>query len=239
MATPKLGSVLKSHKYLDTIKNNTLSPDHPRHHGVYMQAHHVLSEEGIKLSGLGKELERFGYDINTLDNLVFIPSTLQGACHLGVQPHRGNHTSEFDDDDGHPTTYHKLVKKKVLRLEKFLKDDCPGDLGKSSTLLKKKMDNLSKEILDMIEGKPMLAKLTDVASYFVSGNKIGCGGTDSVPHLRLRGRQQCVCPVHHNHHKDNKVKFKDVELSGCGPEQKTENIAFPKNSASYKFKMGK
>jgi hypothetical protein len=208
-----------------------------------MQAHHVLSEKGIKLSKLGEELEKFGYNINTLDNLVFIPSTLQGACHLGVQPHRGNHTSEFDDEKEHPTTYHELVMKKVRLLERFLKDDCPGNPGKSSALLKKKMDDLSKEILGMIEGKPMLAKLTDVAAYFMSGSKVGCGGTDSIPHLRLRGRQQCICPVHHNHHKDNKVKFKGkdeqiTEHSGCGSDQKTENITFPKSSTSYKLKMG-
>ena len=49
-----------------------------------MQAHHVLSGEGVRQSKIGARLVKWRYDINTEKNLVFIPSTLQGACYLGV-----------------------------------------------------------------------------------------------------------------------------------------------------------
>ena len=102
------GTIAKSKTYLTTMKVR-IAPDalHPRHRGVKMQAHHILSGEGAKLSQMGRKLVGFGYDINTPKNLAFLPCTLQGACYLGIQPHRGNHTAPSDgadeddaDDDG-------------------------------------------------------------------------------------------------------------------------------------------
>ena len=120
--TIKLGNSAKDSKYLKRIKD-AIEGDkaHPRHNGVKMQAHHAISAEGMKLSGLGKKIEKFGYDINLLSNLVFIPCTLQGACYLGVQPHRGNHTAVISqddyDDDLEPKNYHKLISSRIKNLQ--------------------------------------------------------------------------------------------------------------------------
>ena len=229
MTTVKRGSVIKgsSHKYLDAIKNNTLAPSHPRHHGVKMQAHHVLSEEGIRLSGLGKELETFGYDINTLDNLVFIPSTLKGACHLGVQPHRGNHTDEFDDDDAHPVTYHKYVSRKISELASCLRKECPGGDASKAKRVKNEMDKKGGDILSRIAKAPSTMKLTKVAQHFGQGNKVGCGGVDNVGTHR---GQPCPCERNHQEGK---------EAAAMSHGQKSEGIKFPKPVPFYKLTMGK
>jgi hypothetical protein len=78
------GNSAKDTQYLKRITEHIATDKtHPRHQGVKMQAHHIISGEGIKRSGLGKKLKEFGYNINLLPNLVFIPCTLQGACYLG------------------------------------------------------------------------------------------------------------------------------------------------------------
>src|SRR5690606_37771760 len=118
MATEPL---LEKTKYRTTIinavKNDT---GHPHNHNMKMQAHHLVSAKGVQLAQMGRKLEQLGYNINVLENLVLLPSTLQGACHLKVQLHRGDHTHE---DDDHPISYHRKVKAEITTLERFL-DEC-------------------------------------------------------------------------------------------------------------------
>jgi len=86
--------------------------NHPIEKGVEMQAHHLISCTAVEKSGLGDLLIKAGYNINDWPNLVFLPSTLQGACHLKVQVHRGDHTaSHKDSDKDHLPSYHKMIKK--------------------------------------------------------------------------------------------------------------------------------
>ena len=222
--TPNIrrGNVGYDSKYLTTLKDKTTSRDHPRHQGVKMQAHHVLSREGIRRTRLGEELVQFGYNINTLENLVFIPSTLQGACHLGVQPHRGDHKGEFDDEQEHPITYHDYVARKVKELEPYLKGKCPGSNPRSADKIKGEMDKRGKAILRKIAEKPSMMRLTSVAQHFVPNSPIGCGGVDNVGNHKA---QPCPCKCDHQ--------------SSQGPNQKPENITFPKSSTPYKLTMGR
>jgi hypothetical protein len=176
-----------------------------------MQAHHILSRDGVKRSGFSKELEKRGYDINHLKNLVFIPSTLQGACHLEVQPHRGNHTAEFfeeDDETMHPKTYHALIKQmvKTAFLKGHLKDECKG-----SVKVQKVMNELSEKVLDLIQNGQ--AKLTNVAEHFDHDSKTGCAGQDSISGFKVAD-----CPKKRDHSKDG--------------------ISFPKNKKPYQLKPG-
>ena len=96
-------------------------PKHPRHHGVAMQAHHVISATAMHASGLADKIKKFGYNINELENLALLPCTLQGACYLGVQPHRGNHTAPADPytykNDQQPVDYHKMVTLRIRGLD--------------------------------------------------------------------------------------------------------------------------
>ena len=100
----------------------------------HMQAHHLISQEGIKQSGMGDELVLRGYIINDIENLVLIPCTLPGAYFLGVQPHRGDHKHK---DDENPESYHEHVRLKIDGLqERLLKCE------KSSIESKKEVDKL-------------------------------------------------------------------------------------------------
>jgi len=76
---------------------------HPFHasNGFYMQIHHLLSQKGIADTGASAiKIKNMGYNMNRAGNLVALPSTLQGACHLGVQPHRGNHSFTEEAHEG-------------------------------------------------------------------------------------------------------------------------------------------
>lgn len=227
----KLGNVLKDSQYLTRIKGNTSSithPGHPRHHGIKMQAHHVISAEGVKMSGLSKELVQFGYNINYLPNLAFIPSTLQGACHLGVQPHRGNHTAlvendEQENDNNIEADYHLMVKRRVKELKRDLVGKCPGDDPKGPEKVCKKMNDISVEILSDIQDAPQQAPLTSIAGFFVPGNSAGCRGVDAIPGY---GGGEASCPVHRNH------------LNQQGSGQRGESISYVK-SGPYRLQLGK
>jgi hypothetical protein len=224
------GTITKTTTYLSALKTR-IAPDvrHPRHHGVKMQAHHILSAEGAKLSNMGRKLVGFGYDINVAKNLAFLPCTLQGACYLGIQPHRGNHTApsdqdEFDDDSAHSEGYHDLVARSIRRLEVKIDKKCTGrDGDKDKEAVMSIMNDLSQEILLLIYGKPNRARLTKVADSFLLGNHIGCSGADSVgSHSASRS-----CPVQRNHLRQQRAG------------QDVENITFELKDGRYVPKPGK
>lgn len=223
------GNILKDTKYREYIEVATaklIKPWHPRHHGVVMQAHHAISAQGVKLAGpeVGKKLVESGYDINHLPNLVFIPSTLQGACHLGVQPHRGDHRAPIaggaiDDDDDRLEAYHDMIAKKVLILVRTLAGKCPASDPGHSAKVKKAMNELSEEVVDDIQSAPASAPLTKIAKHFAPRNRVGCGGVDSVPLHDAKG-----CPVDRDHEHQQ------------GPNQQSEQITH-KKSKPYVLKV--
>lgn len=192
----KPGNDSKDSKYLAAITRR-VAPDrgHPRHNGIKMQAHHIVSAEGVKRSAKGPMLVKFGYDINCLKNLAFLPCTLQGACHLGIQPHRGNHTAASDswpssgrservdelsyDDDAHPESYHITVSQKVKDIAGHLDRECKGK-DSDAKIVQEKLDDLSQLILLTIYARPNRARLTKIADSFALGHPIGCSGANSV-----------------------------------------------------------
>lgn len=225
------GVTTKDSRYLARIIDATESKKHPRHQGIGMQAHHVISVTGMHKSGLADKIRKFGYNINLLENLVFLPCTLQGACHLGVQPHRGNHTAPSDPDfyqnDVHPRDYHNMVELRLKGLELGLTKSCPGYMGGAKELearrkVKNELDELSAKILRLIQNVPTQAPLTTVAASFQPGNPVGCGGVDSTPeHVSTH-----QCAVGRNHLKRQRK-----------PGQKPENISF-ESDGKYKLQIG-
>jgi hypothetical protein len=226
------GVTTKDSAYRDRVMRAVQSDRwHPVHHGIKMQAHHLISASGMHASGMGPTIKKFGYDINQLPNLVLLPCTLQGACHLGVQPHRGNHTADVEDerykDDEHPRDYHDSVKDRLKNLRLGLTKDCPGYLGGARELearmkVKRLLDDLSSEILEDIQRKPRNAPLTKIAQSFQRGSGVGCGGVDSTSrHAGLHN-----CPVQRNHRKMQ------------GADQRVESITY-EAVEPYKLKAGK
>jgi hypothetical protein len=170
---------------------------HPRNQGVAMQAHHVISEKGIAMGEYHDRLQDFGYRINEPSNLVFIPSTLQGACLLQVQPHRGDHVakSTSEIDASLDRTYHQTVKDHLQEVVPKLEKLCgkPGkDMSKET---QDALNDISEIILELIQKKPSEAKLTKLYKHFQPGNPRGCGGAKSS----VNDAALDTCPVHRNH----------------------------------------
>lgn len=219
------GNVSKDSKYLGRLKEAVRGDlHHPIHQNIRMQAHHAISAAGVALSRLGRNLEEFQYDINLLPNLVFIPSTLQGACHLGIQPHRGNHLAIVSDEEDHdaqrPPPYHVMVSMRLLELRRLMKGKCPKSNPETIKAVKDKMDAISASIIDTIERMPAMAPLTQVAMSFPHLSRIGCAGVDSVP-----SHGEMPCPVGRDH------------LGRQGPRQENEGISIRK-PLFYQLKAG-
>ncbi len=232
--TYREGRVTKDRGYLKRITEKVSEfPEHPIHHNIAMQAHHVISATGMKKSGLGNKIKRFGYNINLLGNLVFLPSTLQGACHLGVQPHRGDHrtpavldpTGYWDDD--HPPEYHEIVAGFLMEMKLGLTKECPGYLGgakeKAARLyVREQLDGLSQWILKLIQRQPGEAPLTSVYAHFQPKSSIGCSGATSTTNHSARR----PCGVERNH------------LGRSVKGQTPENITYERKQW-YKLTIGK
>ncbi|MFA0114338.1 AHH domain-containing protein [Vibrio sp. 10N.261.46.E11] len=179
---------------LNRIKNDL---SHPINHGFKMQVHHLVSKNGVIKSGKKSILEAYGYDINLAGNLVALPSTLGGACHLKVQLHRGNHTTPIEDNDNdkvHPMSYHTYVKKMLKPAVREIKTKCKtNDIQKVQAYL-----NLhSQVILDDISSFRL--PLTRVFKAFESG-AVGCLGEKEVGSLanKIKLNIPCTCDRVHS-----------------------------------------
>lgn len=227
-----MGNPFKDSQYLKRIKRAIEhDPGHPRHLGVKMQAHHLISAEGMKRSGLGHQVKKLGYNINYLPNLVFLPCTLQGACHMGIQPHRGNHDIMLDPDsypdDIEPREYHEMVAIAIREMRHAITDACDGlSHGKAHDLVDK-LDALSKNILFYIRVKPAFAPLTNIAMSF-GKSQSGCAGVDSIS----KHKSAASCPVGRKH-----LYNPENPKASQGPMQEAEKILF--KAEGYKFKVGK
>ncbi|UTH76600.1 AHH domain-containing protein [Chromobacterium sp. IIBBL 290-4] len=216
------------------LRHVALKKEHPIHSGIAMQAHHLISASGVKISMTGNWLEKMGYNINLLPNLALIPSTLQGACHLGVQPHKSGHTiasemEETDDDDMHPKDYHALVARELRVLKAEIQSLCFGNDQDALNKLNEKMNHLSEKILHKIQTTPHLMRLSAVADYYLPG-LAGCGGVDNIP-KREKGEvvqytEKHICTVHRNHY------------MAQGKGQAKENITYKKPLLAYKLQVG-
>jgi hypothetical protein len=211
----------KDSKYLKSLIGAIANdPSHPKKHGIKMQAHHIIFADGMGRSGIHSIIKEFKYDINNLDNLSFIPCTLQGACYLGVQPHRGNHDSAIDEsnyvDDSEPRTYHEYVSSRLKDMHGFIEKHCIGSKEENEKKVVKKLNELSFEILETIQHHPMRAPLTRIALAF-GKTGVGYSGVDSVTtHDRSR-----PCPVDRKHLFDKADRTKSQ-----APGQKNEEISF-------------
>jgi len=220
-----LGNVKKDTSYLKKIKDKTNFKGHPRHKGIPMQAHHLISAKGVDLSKLGGLLEKLGYNINTIKNLVFLPSTLPGACHLSIQPHRGDHkTTAYDDESAHTGSYHEFVARLVVGIEAKLEELCPGTPRYSTQKVSGFMNDISKKILRRIETTPAQVPLTSIAKYFApesgigSESDIGCGGLQNIPKPSV---VMISCPKKRDH------------------ENYQDGIFYKKPKKGYKLRIGR
>lgn len=202
--------------------------DHPVNNGIHMEAHHLVSSEAIKLSKTETFLKDSNYQINNLSNLVFLPATLPGACHLEVQLHRGNHISttkeqDDDDDDKHPISYHKKVADLLGRVKKQTYKECTDSRKDIDKAFQKQMSNLSKKIL--IKVNQFKFPLSPIMDSFKPDASVGCGNCVNVKEHQLDASQ---CHSKRDHHDQQHPKFK----SGKFPQMIT------RTKKTYQTKAG-
>jgi hypothetical protein len=209
------GNTTKGSNYLNLLKGKTTSKSHPRHH-MAMQAHHAISQKAIFDAALDDRLADFGYEIDVKENLIFLPSTLQGACLLQVQLHRGNHTaglaaddSNYDDDD-HPPAYHIMVANRLKAIFPALEDQCDDHGTDIARVTQNALNKISADIIKKIQNKPREARLTKLYPYFIPGHIRGCGGVDSIT-----SSGGDACPVHRDHRNNRH-----------GPGQESQGITY-------------
>jgi hypothetical protein len=187
--------------YRDTIQAAVKgNPRHPSRMGVKMQAHHLVSKKGLILSNLKADLEHLGYDINALENLTLIPCTLQGACHLGVQLHRGNHATgaadfrhdDNDDDGHHGITYHLAVAAALGRVKADI--DRARLCDDPAIKIQERINKISSRLMFLINSFALA--LTSIHTNFNPvGDQPGCCGVDSIG----AADPSRPCPTGRNH----------------------------------------
>jgi len=211
------GNISKSSDFSKHLfKKVKTDASHPINNGVHMQAHHLISAKGVDLSGIGVLLVQKGYDINVIKNLVFIPSTLPGACHLGVQLHRGDHIHK---DDEHPKSYHVEVKEQLVRLKEKI-SNCEGSANTTQKLVNSK----SKELLSDISDFNL--SLTSIMKSFDLDSPIGCGNCVNV---KEHEKDFSPCSSQRDHYQQKHPMYKS------GKDMK--EIILPKRA--YKLRVGK
>lgn len=220
------GNLDRGDNYLDRIKDETekgKTPWHPRHHGVKMQAHHLISEKALTLISLKlkKALDASRYNMNFVDNLVFLPSTFQGACHLQIQPHKSGHEWK-DSDTKKKASYHRNVSKLLFTAERYADKECVGQNASNANDLVDEMKSVSLQIMDLVQNFHKKYRLSQVAQHFTPGNHVGCSGAD----LMGDHNDEFTCPVDRNH------------CSNHGSDQSDENISYVSNSP-YVLMIGK
>ena len=199
---------------------------HPIFQGIKMQAHHIISADGVK-DIVGKNfLINADYDIDHVKNLAFIPCAFEGACHLGTQLHRGNHTSTIDlykdieddySDDDHPDSYHVTVGRLVSRILKNATKDCIDKKNEVVDLLGE-MEDIADEIIQLINRFSSDAQLTKAYQTFDTEGElksIGCSNATKMDDHNTK--QPCRS---HRDHAGNVIKR-------------------PKSRSAYKLELGK
>lgn len=224
------GNTSKDSKYrkrlIAAVRNDQ---SHPFNQGIHMEAHHLVSAEGVEISELGELLEDRNYDINLLGNLAFFPATLPGACHLEVQLHRGNHfgyatEQAMDDDECHPESYHITVRDALLGIEEDLRE-CKKDCETSQKKVQDMVDDKSREILRAIAR--FRVPLSPISHSFRSKHPVGCGNCIDVLEHETKNS---YCESDRDHENQAHPKFKNGNLM--------QTITRPKGQA-YTLKVGK
>ncbi|WP_199610004.1 AHH domain-containing protein [Flocculibacter collagenilyticus] len=173
------GNAQKDKKYLGRMQRAVKHDDnHPINNGIHMAAHHLISAKGVELSELGSLLEHRGYDINELENLVYLPSTFEGACQLRVQLHKGDHTYALPGEK----PYHDQVKAMVKKLKNQFTNCSSKIEGKNY------VDMLMNEIsLDLVEKiSQFRIPLTSVFRNFKPSSYVGCANKVKISEVQDR-----------------------------------------------------
>ncbi|MGL0938372.1 AHH domain-containing protein [Vibrio vulnificus] len=203
---------------------------HPYFLGIHMETHHLISSKGAHIDkDTAKALVKAGYIIDTIDNLVGLPATLPGACHLGLQAHRGEHPDKPVESKAYHTEVKNLLEKAAPTLKR-----CPPNTKASdkTSNIDDITNKISKRLLDQIVSNKVA--LTNIPNNFSS--YVGCRGQTSITKARETSER---CPVGCNHfgQTDRKYNFKRPELSKEHEIWNNRVITWPKGD-KWTLKQG-
>ncbi|USD32591.1 MULTISPECIES: AHH domain-containing protein [Vibrio] len=200
-------------KYNDKVK------PHPFCHGIQMDTHHLIS--GKALSDIDKDMQDAlidkGYNINSLSNLVGLPSSYKGACHLGIQVHRTQHTfgsNQFSETKA--SNYHDEVIDYLLDIAEdiYLCNGTTEVVESKRDIHDKHMDPISEKLLKRVLNFSL--PLTKISEHFNKENKpyIGCANKGKIGEL---SKSITPCENKKNDHSGEWDEFKsytpEVQIS--------------------------
>lgn len=188
-------------KWLTKVKK---IKSHPINHGIHMDTHHLISAEAITISELGDSLINKGYVIDSINNLVGFPSTLPGACHLGVQLHRGDHHHKLPGEE----PYHDFVSGLIKRKADDIKS-CYGRTTKKETSseIHNLLDPISDKILKRIN--KFTVPLTEIFDDYQGNCNRGCRNSNDIVPARDKNEN---CSLNRNHYGETDLKYQNSEM---------------------------
>lgn len=191
--------------WIANVNEYNRSKPHPFCHGIQMDTHHLISEKALDKCdfALQDNLRDKGYNINSLGNLVGIPATFRGACHLGTQVHRSDHKfkkNQFDEIVNYD--YHETIKDLVTEKKQDI-NECYG-----TTAIEESERYIHKEIMDKVSQRALrrianfTLPLTSIHTNFERPQDpeepyIGCGEGEKVGDVK-GGKKCCEKKGNHN-----------------------------------------
>lgn len=170
---------------------------HPFCQGIQMDTHHLISEKALK--DIGQDIQEAliykGYNVNALNNLVGLPKTYKGACYLGIQLHRTQHTYKSNEfGEVQTSNYHKEVIKFIHSIESEI-TQCNGTTKIEESereIHVNHMDEISRKLLNKI--LKFQLPLTKIAHHFNKKKSkvyIGCANKEKIGELSKNNLQPC------------------------------------------------
>jgi len=139
------------------------------------QAHHLICSEVLNTEDWAEACAAFGYDINCVENGIFLPADLRVACQLKIPLHRGNHSQTESDET---PDYVSEVTDLVMPVLEAAQE---GEYCTKKRDIIKKMNSLSKRIWGNVKSFSWI--LTYDGLDYDSGAP-GCLGALSLPGKR-------------------------------------------------------
>ncbi|GAA4737620.1 AHH domain-containing protein [Flavisolibacter ginsenosidimutans] len=156
------------------------------------QAHHLICSESMNNDNWARICENFGYNINCIENGIFLPSDMAVACTLRIPLHRGNHSAT---EAGESMNYVDGVKGMIdpVKDAAMNKEFCDNPKEIISRL-----NQISKTIWNLVED--FAWTLTYDGFDYVGGMK-GCMNMDSLRKKRKEEKKNpaAVCNERRKH----------------------------------------
>ncbi len=139
------------------------------------QAHHLICSESLNNDEWALVCANFGYDINSVENGVFLPADTKVACQQAIPLHRGNHgNTETEETPPYVETVKNLIE--------TIKDDAiDGDYCAQPKEVIDKLNKISSSLWNDVKLFTLI--LTFDGRSFLAG-QIGCGNHHGVKRKR-------------------------------------------------------